>query len=223
MGAGVQTARPFLRNDFIAEYTGELVDSSKAIKKRRKKYNCNVNKTGKIPSYEFEFYFKGKKYWYVFKLFSNSMCILVICVFPEVFLIFFPCHLYRNRIDSDRDTGRLGRLINHDSGPNVNVKPMVFEVAGKPRLLFVAKRDIEKGEQLFYTYGETDPAILKANPWLKPSMICSLNLLFEMCTFHACCVLSPQFNSYINLYMFIPWGQRYDLRIRLYRLVNIYC
>lgn len=76
---------------------------------------------------------------------------------------------YSTRIDSDEPSGRFGRLINHDSGPKVNVKPVIFDLDGKPRLIFLATKDIPEGEQLFYTYGETDPAILKANPWLKPS------------------------------------------------------
>jgi hypothetical protein len=66
MGAGVKTVRPFILDEFVAEYTGDLVDSLKTIKTRRRKYRWKEDETQTIPCYEFQFHFRGKKYWLVY-------------------------------------------------------------------------------------------------------------------------------------------------------------
>ena len=59
-----------------------------------------------------------------------------------------------------------GRLINH-SRKNSNCQPKVFVVRDQPRLILVALRDIEIGEELYYDYGERRKDIVEAFPWLN--------------------------------------------------------
>ncbi|EGD78327.1 hypothetical protein PTSG_09393 [Salpingoeca rosetta] len=61
---------------------------------------------------------------------------------------------------------RIGRLINH-SRSSFNLRTKLFEVDGTPHLGLVATREISKGEELLYDYGERDPSTLRAMPWLK--------------------------------------------------------
>lgn len=63
-------------------------------------------------------------------------------------------------------SSRIGRLINH-SKSQYNLRTKLYEVDGKPHLGFVAARNINKGEELLYDYGERDPRTLRAMPWLK--------------------------------------------------------
>ncbi|UJR25962.1 hypothetical protein I4U23_007310 [Adineta vaga] len=69
-------------------------------------------------------------------------------------------------VDATEETNRLGRLINH-SRKNSNCQPKVFTVRDQPRLILVALRDIEIGEELFYDYGERRKDIVEAFPWLN--------------------------------------------------------
>ena len=69
-------------------------------------------------------------------------------------------------IDATEDDGSLGRLINHSrQSPNVVMKTHVVE--GKPRVVFVACKEIEIGEEITYDYGEKRKAFLDRNPWLR--------------------------------------------------------
>ena len=56
-------------------------------------------------------------------------------------------------IDSTRESGRIGRLINH-SIKHRNVKPVDVVFNGKTRVGFVATRDIDKNEEILYDYGD---------------------------------------------------------------------
>ncbi|CAF2311009.1 unnamed protein product [Rotaria sp. Silwood2] len=83
------------------------------------------------------------------------------------------CYMYYFRwgekvfcVDATEETNRLGRLINH-SRKNSNCQPKVFVVRDQPRLILVALRDIEIGEELFYDYGERRKDIVEAFPWLN--------------------------------------------------------
>jgi len=60
----------------------------------------------------------------------------------------------------------LGRLINH-SRKNSNCQPKVFVIRDQPRLILVAVRDIDIGEELFYDYGERRKDIVETFPWLN--------------------------------------------------------
>nr|XP_039266648.1 N-lysine methyltransferase KMT5A-A-like [Styela clava] len=74
-------------------------------------------------------------------------------------------------VDATVESGRLGRLLNHSrKNPNCKTKlvsmPGVKSNAG-PRLVIVAKRDINAGEELTYDYGDRDKETLQSHPWLK--------------------------------------------------------
>ncbi|XP_078083221.1 N-lysine methyltransferase KMT5A-like isoform X2 [Mustelus asterias] len=68
-------------------------------------------------------------------------------------------------VDATKETTRLGRLINHSKNGNCQTK--LHNVDGKPHLILVASRDIEKGEELLYDYGDRSKASIAAHPWLK--------------------------------------------------------
>lgn len=68
-------------------------------------------------------------------------------------------------IDATKETGKLGRLLNHSRISN-NCRTMVVPISGKPYLIIVAKRDIEIDEELLYDYGDRSKESLKAHPWL---------------------------------------------------------
>ncbi|ENN71873.1 hypothetical protein YQE_11488, partial [Dendroctonus ponderosae] len=56
-------------------------------------------------------------------------------------------------IDATKETGRLGRLVNHSrSNPNLVTKTIMVDK--KPRLVLLAKDDIRKGEEILYDYGD---------------------------------------------------------------------
>ena len=144
-GRGVYTTRKFFRTDYIVEYAGELLTQAEA-KQREVLYGRNHN----IGCY-----------MYYFKWGERVFC-----------------------VDATEETKRLGayltvgghreyvavsvagRLINH-SRKNSNCQPKVFVVHDQPRLILVALRDIEIGEELFYDYGERRKDIVEAFPWLN--------------------------------------------------------
>ena len=68
-------------------------------------------------------------------------------------------------IDATKETGRLGRLVNHSRvTPNLQTKVIVFRET--PRLILIAKRDLKAGEELLYDYGDRSKQSLEAHPWL---------------------------------------------------------
>ncbi|XP_061589835.1 N-lysine methyltransferase KMT5A-A [Cololabis saira] len=68
-------------------------------------------------------------------------------------------------VDATKETGRLGRLINHSKNGNCQTK--LHDINGVPHLILVAARDIDKGEELLYDYGDRSKASITAHPWLK--------------------------------------------------------
>uniref|UniRef100_A0A7S4FA60 SET domain-containing protein n=1 Tax=Chrysotila carterae TaxID=13221 RepID=A0A7S4FA60_CHRCT len=54
----------------------------------------------------------------------------------------------------DCDTANWTRFLNHGE-PNLRVKSLAKGLDGKPRVWFVALRDIEAGEELLWDYGES--------------------------------------------------------------------
>ena len=56
--------------------------------------------------------------------------------------------------------------MNH-SKTQANVTPILYQLNKKPRLVFLAKRDISVGEELVYDYGERKRIVVEANPWLR--------------------------------------------------------
>ena len=69
-------------------------------------------------------------------------------------------------VDATEESGRFGRLVNH-SKKNNNCFTKIFTFQNMPRLVLVAKEDLEVGVELLYDYGERDAATLKTLPWLK--------------------------------------------------------
>lgn len=67
-------------------------------------------------------------------------------------------------IDANASSGP-GRKINH-SKREQNVKPVVDESGEWPKVCFVAVRDIEPGQELFYDYQENERETVRQNPWL---------------------------------------------------------
>lgn len=68
-------------------------------------------------------------------------------------------------IDATTETGRLGRLVNHSRlQPNCCTKVVMVDKI--PRLVLIAKTDIEAGTELLYDYGDRSKESLIAHPWL---------------------------------------------------------
>jgi len=67
-------------------------------------------------------------------------------------------------VDATKETDRLGRLINHSRNGNLITK--VVQVKSIPRLILVAKRDIDVSEELTYDYGDRSREALRHHPWL---------------------------------------------------------
>ena len=81
------------------------------------------------------------------------------------FMYFFRFNETKFCVDATEESGRLGRLINHSRvSPNCVTKVVKFH--GKPRLVLVAKCDIEKGVELLFDYGERRKSAVTALPWL---------------------------------------------------------
>ncbi|XP_068616903.1 N-lysine methyltransferase KMT5A-A-like [Brachionichthys hirsutus] len=68
-------------------------------------------------------------------------------------------------VDATKETNRLGRLINHSKAGNCHTR--LHPIDGTPRLILVASRDIKRGEELSYDYGDRSKASVMAHPWLK--------------------------------------------------------
>ncbi|KAL5240831.1 hypothetical protein ACI65C_008241 [Semiaphis heraclei] len=67
-------------------------------------------------------------------------------------------------IDATPESSRLGRLVNHSRFGNL--VPKVVEVAGRPRIVLIAKSDIKRDEELTYDYGDRSKESLINHPWL---------------------------------------------------------
>ncbi|XP_076253877.1 N-lysine methyltransferase KMT5A-A-like [Rhynchophorus ferrugineus] len=83
------------------------------------------------------------------------------------------CYMYYFRyndqtfcIDATRESGKMGRLINH-SRTNSNLYTKTLLVEGLPRLVLLAKENIKRGQELLYDYGDRSRESLKHHPWLK--------------------------------------------------------
>ncbi|XP_041754793.1 N-lysine methyltransferase KMT5A-A isoform X3 [Coregonus clupeaformis] len=68
-------------------------------------------------------------------------------------------------VDATKETGRMGRLINHSKNGNCQTK--LHDINGMPHLILVASRDVNEGEELLYDYGDRSKASIAAHPWLK--------------------------------------------------------
>ncbi|XP_015914152.1 N-lysine methyltransferase KMT5A [Parasteatoda tepidariorum] len=74
---------------------------------------------------------------------------------------------YRNKrycIDATKESGRLGRLVNHSKKGNLKTQPIFLQDC--PHLALFAGKDIEAGEELTYDYGDRSKEALEFHPWL---------------------------------------------------------
>lgn len=69
-------------------------------------------------------------------------------------------------VDASRESGRLGRLINH-SKTQCNASTKVVELKGTPYLCLFASRDISVVEEVLFDYGEMKRDVVDSLPWLK--------------------------------------------------------
>ena len=67
-------------------------------------------------------------------------------------------------MDATKESGRLGRLINH--GLNGNAKAKLLAIRDTPHMYFVTTRDIHAGEEILYDYGDRRKEVIKDFPWL---------------------------------------------------------
>ena len=60
-------------------------------------------------------------------------------------------------IDGTTEEGLCGRLVKHNIHPNLRAKVIPSINPEKPRLILVAKEQIESGETLYLDYGDCEP------------------------------------------------------------------
>lgn len=158
---GVRATRKFSKGEFVLEYAGDYISTAKEYKARLQMYNeQNV-----LGSFFFEFkHFNQSKWWaqIMIGIFSLQNYCFWMSITDDLLNKSF-------RIDATPESNqRLGRLVNHVRGSG-NLKPSVYEFESRPRILFHASRDIEKGEQLFYDYGDYSKESLRQHSWLRLS------------------------------------------------------
>ena len=81
------------------------------------------------------------------------------------YMYFFEHKSKQYCIDATAETTRMGRLFNH-SKLEGNCHTKLFEMNSRPYLILVASRNIEKGEELMYDYGDRNKISLESHPWL---------------------------------------------------------
>lgn len=67
-------------------------------------------------------------------------------------------------VDATPESTRLGRLVNHSRNGNLLTKTITID--NTPRLVLIAKEDIQTGEEVTYDYGDRSKESLKYHPWL---------------------------------------------------------
>lgn len=81
------------------------------------------------------------------------------------YMYYFACGGERWCLDGTAESGYLGRLVNHSRlTPNLVTRAVM--VAGAPHLVLVAARDLPKGVELLYDYGDRSKEALANHPWL---------------------------------------------------------
>ncbi|XP_075542123.1 SET domain containing 8 isoform X2 [Dermacentor variabilis] len=80
------------------------------------------------------------------------------------YMYYFTCRNKQYCVDATKETGRLGRLVNHSKRGNLKTQTCIIK--GVPHLVLVAHRNIEAGEELLYDYGDRSKASLQFHPWL---------------------------------------------------------
>lgn len=67
-------------------------------------------------------------------------------------------------IDATKETGKLGRLVNHSRNGNLITKTVM--IGKHPHLVLIAKDDLPSGVELTYDYGDRSKESLIHHPWL---------------------------------------------------------
>lgn len=67
-------------------------------------------------------------------------------------------------IDATKESGKLGRLVNHSRNGNLLTKTV--QIGDTPHLVLIAKDDIQPGEEVTYDYGDRSKESLQHHPWL---------------------------------------------------------
>lgn len=80
------------------------------------------------------------------------------------YMYYFKYNNKRYCIDATKESGRLGRLVNHSKKGNLKTQPIFLQES--PHLALFAGRDIEAGEELTYDYGDRSKKALEFHPWL---------------------------------------------------------
>lgn len=80
------------------------------------------------------------------------------------YMYYFTCRNKQYCVDATKETGRLGRLVNHSKRGNLKTQTCIIK--GVPHLVLVAQRNIEPGEELLYDYGDRSKTSLQFHPWL---------------------------------------------------------
>ncbi|XP_068748439.1 histone-lysine N-methyltransferase set-1-like isoform X1 [Montipora capricornis] len=85
----------------------------------------------------------------------------------------FGCYMYyftfKNKkmcVDATKESGRLGRLLNHSKSA-ANCATRLVSVKDKPYLILETTRDVRAGEELLYDYGERSKDVIQFHQWLK--------------------------------------------------------
>lgn len=71
-----------------------------------------------------------------------------------------------NRNIDAKGTGSLMKFVNNSFFEMVNCKARILEVKGSKRVALYASRTIEKGEELYFSYGYSEETRTKIN-WMK--------------------------------------------------------
>lgn len=148
-GRGIIASKPITSGEFVCVYAGDTISSKEA---RKKEIDYSKEETTR-GCYMYYFTHKSAKLWYV-----QSDTLLCIILYVRTFLTY--------SVDATRESGRLGRLINH-SKTEANLKTRVIELDGTPYLCLFAARDVMVGEELLFDYGERRRDVINSLPWLK--------------------------------------------------------
>ena len=91
---------------------------------------------------------------------STFVCLLHVKNCSNVLILFI------HSVDATRETGRLGRLLNH-SRTEANCATRLISIKERPYLILETIKDVKEGEELMYDYGERSKDIIHSHPWLK--------------------------------------------------------
>lgn len=90
-----------------------------------------------------------------------------ICCFSSLCFSCFPSFLFQPKsVDATKESGRLGRLLNH-SKTKANCATRLVCVLDSPYLILETIRDVSAGEELLYDYGERSKDVIQVHEWLK--------------------------------------------------------